>query len=137
MRRQSAVTRRGSSAESGSLRRSTRHGTERSPNAAASSSRSSARRASASRASSRRRSPLSRPGSSKAAASPPDEAAAAAIRSVLGETDVATAAEEIAWAFRKVLEHAAADQSLIVVFDDIQWGEETFLDLIEHLALLS
>jgi class 3 adenylate cyclase/tetratricopeptide (TPR) repeat protein len=71
------------------------------------------------------------------AASPPDEAAAAAIRSVLGETDVATSAEEIAWAFRKMLEHAAADQSLIVVFDDIQWGEETFLDLIEHLALLS
>jgi predicted ATPase len=25
----------------------------------------------------------------------------------------------------------------VVVFDDIQWGEETFLDLIEHVALLS
>ncbi len=25
----------------------------------------------------------------------------------------------------------------MVVFDDIQWGEETFLDLIEHVALLS
>ena len=26
---------------------------------------------------------------------------------------------------------------LVVVFDDIQWGEEMFLDLIEHVALLS
>ena len=68
---------------------------------------------------------------------PPDEAAAAAIRSLLGETEAATSAEEIAWAFRKTLEHAAAERPLVVVFDDIQWGEETFLDLIEHVALLS
>ena len=26
---------------------------------------------------------------------------------------------------------------VVVVFDDIQWGEETFLDLVEHVALLS
>jgi class 3 adenylate cyclase len=70
-------------------------------------------------------------------ASPPDPAAAAAISSVFGETDMATSAEEIAWAFRKTLEHAAAEQLLIIVFDDIQWGEETFLDLLEHVALLS
>jgi class 3 adenylate cyclase/tetratricopeptide (TPR) repeat protein len=68
---------------------------------------------------------------------PPDEAAAAAIRSLLGESQAATSAEEIAWAFRKTLEHAAAEQPLVVVFDDIQWGEETFRDLIEHVALLS
>ena len=35
---------------------------------------------------------------------PSDEAAAAAIRSLLGETEAATSAEEIAWAFRKTLE---------------------------------
>jgi class 3 adenylate cyclase/tetratricopeptide (TPR) repeat protein len=68
---------------------------------------------------------------------PPDEAAAAAIRSLLGETDTTTSAEEIAWAVRKTLEHASAERPLVVVFDDIQWGEETFLDLIEHVALLS
>ena len=67
-------------------------------------------------------------------ASPSDEAAAAAIGSLLGETDVATSAEEIAWAVRKLLEEQAP---LIAVFDDIQWGEETFLDLLEHVALLS
>ena len=68
---------------------------------------------------------------------PPDEAPAAAIRSLLGETDITTSAEEIAWAVRKTLEHASAERPLLVVFDDIQWGEETFLDLIEHVALLS
>jgi len=68
---------------------------------------------------------------------PADEAAAVAIGSLLGETEAATSAEEIAWAFRKTLEEAAAERPLVVVFDDIQWGEETFLDLIEHVALLS
>lgn len=69
--------------------------------------------------------------------SPPDEAAEAAIRSLLGSSDAETSAEEIAWAFRKTVEHAAEEQPLVVVFDDIQWGEQTFLDLIEHLAFLS
>jgi class 3 adenylate cyclase len=66
-----------------------------------------------------------------------DEAAAVAIRSLLGESEAATSAEEIAWAFRKTLEQAAAERPLVVVFDDIQWGEETLRDLIEHVALLS
>ncbi len=68
---------------------------------------------------------------------PSDENAAAAIRSLLGEDDASTSAEEIAWAFRKTLERAAAERPLVVVLDDIQWGEETFLDLVEHVALLS
>ena len=68
---------------------------------------------------------------------PPDQAAALAIRALLGESQAVTSAEEIAWAFRKTLEHAAAGQPLVVVVDDIQWGEETLLDLIEHVALLS
>jgi class 3 adenylate cyclase len=69
--------------------------------------------------------------------SPPEEAAAVAIRSLLGESDASASADEIAWAFRKTLEHAAAEGPLVVVFDDIQWGEQTFHDLIEHVALLS
>jgi class 3 adenylate cyclase/tetratricopeptide (TPR) repeat protein len=68
---------------------------------------------------------------------PPDETAALAIRSLLGESQAPTSADEIAWAVRKTLEHAAARRPLVVVFDDIQWGEETFRDLIEHVALLS
>lgn len=65
---------------------------------------------------------------------PSDPAAATAISSLLGESEAGTSAEEIAWAFRKLLEEQAP---LVVAFDDIQWGEETFLDLIEHVALLS
>ncbi len=65
---------------------------------------------------------------------PSDPSAAAAIRSLLGQSDAGTSAEEIAWAFRKLLQEQAP---LVVVFDDIQWGEDTFLDLIEHVALLS
>ena len=68
---------------------------------------------------------------------PPDPEAAAAIRSLLGEAGAPASAEEIAWAFRKTLEHAAAERPLAVVFDDIHAGEETFLDLVEHAALLS
>jgi class 3 adenylate cyclase/tetratricopeptide (TPR) repeat protein len=68
---------------------------------------------------------------------PPDEVAAAAVRSLLGDAEAQTSPDEIAWAFRKTLEQAAAERPLVVVFDDIQWGEETFLDLVEHVALLS
>jgi class 3 adenylate cyclase len=68
---------------------------------------------------------------------PSEEGAAAAIRSLLGETEAATSADEIAWAFRKTLERAVTERPLVVVFDDIHWGEETFLDLVEHVALRS
>jgi class 3 adenylate cyclase len=68
------------------------------------------------------------------AALPSDPTAAAAIRSLLGESDVGTNGEEIAWAFRKLLEEQAP---LIVVFDDIQWGDETLHKLIESTALLA
>ena len=64
---------------------------------------------------------------------PSDPAAAAAISSLLGESKEGTSADQIAWAFRKLLEEQTP---LVVVFDDIQWGEETFLDLVEATALL-
>ena len=65
---------------------------------------------------------------------PSDPAAAASLRSLLRESEQGTSAEEIAWAFSRVLEEQAP---LVVVFDDIHWGEETFLDLIDGLAVLS
>jgi class 3 adenylate cyclase/tetratricopeptide (TPR) repeat protein len=68
---------------------------------------------------------------------PADPVAAASLRSLLGESDQETSAEEIAWAFRKLLEEQAEGRPLVCVFDDIHSGEETFLDLIEHLADLS
>jgi class 3 adenylate cyclase/tetratricopeptide (TPR) repeat protein len=59
------------------------------------------------------------------------------IAALLGESDAVSSPPEIAWAVRKLFEHAALDRPLAVVFDDIHWGEATFLDLIEHVADLS
>jgi class 3 adenylate cyclase/tetratricopeptide (TPR) repeat protein len=68
---------------------------------------------------------------------PGDPSAAAAIRSLLGESGAGTSADQIGWAFRALLETVATESPLVVVLDDIQWGEDTFLDLIEHVSLLS
>jgi class 3 adenylate cyclase len=65
---------------------------------------------------------------------PRDELAANAIRSLSGESLTVASTDEIAWAFRRLLEEQAP---LVVCFDDIQWGQETFLELIESTALLS
>jgi class 3 adenylate cyclase/tetratricopeptide (TPR) repeat protein len=65
---------------------------------------------------------------------PSDEQAGRAIVSLLGESEMVSGTDEIAWAFRKLLEEQAP---LVVCFDDLQWGEETFLDLVESTGLLS
>jgi class 3 adenylate cyclase/tetratricopeptide (TPR) repeat protein len=66
-----------------------------------------------------------------------EPAAVAALEGLLGEEESVTAAEEVRWAVRKVLAAAAQDAPLVAVFDDIHWGEPTFLDLLEHVADLS
>ncbi|HEX9381200.1 MAG TPA: adenylate/guanylate cyclase domain-containing protein [Gaiellaceae bacterium] len=66
-----------------------------------------------------------------------DELAAETILGVLGEAEAVGSTDEIAWAVRKLLEAAAADQPLVVVIDDVHWGEPALLDLIEHVADLS
>ncbi|MFL5953672.1 MAG: AAA family ATPase [Gaiellaceae bacterium] len=47
------------------------------------------------------------------------------------------AATELFWTVRTALEHAAEDRPLVVVFEDIHWGEQTFLDLIDHISDLT
>ncbi len=42
--------------------------------------------------------------------------------------------EETAWAIRLFLESRGRDRPLVVVLDDIHWGEAAFLDLVEHVA---
>jgi class 3 adenylate cyclase/tetratricopeptide (TPR) repeat protein len=42
--------------------------------------------------------------------------------------------QEIAWAVRSWTEQLAAAQPLVLVFEDVHWGEEPLLALIEHLA---
>ncbi len=42
--------------------------------------------------------------------------------------------QEIAWAVRSWAEQLAGAQPLVLVFEDVHWGEEPLLELIEHLA---
>jgi class 3 adenylate cyclase/DNA-binding winged helix-turn-helix (wHTH) protein/Flp pilus assembly protein TadD len=45
--------------------------------------------------------------------------------------------EKIFWSVRRLFEAAARRRPLVVVLDDLQWAEPTFLDLVEHVADLS
>ena len=67
----------------------------------------------------------------------PDPLAAAAVAGLLGRETTVTSPEEVAWGFRKLLEGAASERPVVCVFDDLHWGESTFLDLVEHVADLS
>ena len=42
--------------------------------------------------------------------------------------------EETAWAIRRFLESRGRERPVVLVLDDIHWGEPAFLDLVEHLA---
>ncbi|MGZ5351459.1 MAG: ATP-binding protein, partial [Actinomycetota bacterium] len=46
----------------------------------------------------------------------------------------ATAGEETFWAIRRFFEASARERPLVLIFDDVHWGEPTFLDLVEHIA---
>jgi predicted ATPase/class 3 adenylate cyclase len=56
--------------------------------------------------------------------------AAGVLEAVEGERS----GQEIAWAAREWAEQLAGVQPLILVFEDIHWGEDPLLELIEHLA---
>jgi DNA-binding SARP family transcriptional activator/tetratricopeptide (TPR) repeat protein len=53
---------------------------------------------------------------------------------LIGLTEVGVTSQESFAAVQALFETVARRTSLVVVFDDIHWGESTFLDLIEHLA---
>jgi class 3 adenylate cyclase/tetratricopeptide (TPR) repeat protein len=59
------------------------------------------------------------------------------ISQLLGVQEAASPEEETHWAIRRFLEAHARKGPLVVVFDDIHWGEPALLDLIEHVADLS
>src|SRR5438128_1793667 len=44
--------------------------------------------------------------------------------------------QEIAWAARAWAEQLAEAQPLVLVFEDVHWGEEPLLELIEHLSTI-
>jgi class 3 adenylate cyclase/tetratricopeptide (TPR) repeat protein len=61
----------------------------------------------------------------------------AGIGPVADELDLGANRDEIAFQTRRILERLARDQPLVVVLDDLQWAEQTFLDLIDHVTDLA
>ena len=59
------------------------------------------------------------------------------VLNAIGQAEGGASPEEIPWAVRKLLEALARGQPLVVVLDDLQWAEPTFLDLVEHVADLA
>ena len=56
-------------------------------------------------------------------------------RRLIGDRRHPRAVEETFWADPPLLRSSRArDRPLVLVFDDIHWGEPTFLDLVEHIA---
>jgi predicted ATPase/class 3 adenylate cyclase len=56
------------------------------------------------------------------------------VAEVLGRAGPGGKTEETFWAVRKLFEAFAGRGPVVVVLDDLQWAEPTFLDLVEHLA---
>jgi class 3 adenylate cyclase/tetratricopeptide (TPR) repeat protein len=65
---------------------------------------------------------------------PEADRVASIIGTLLGIADGPPAPDEMFWAIRKTFEALARRRPLILVLDDIHWGESTFLDLVEHIA---
>jgi class 3 adenylate cyclase/tetratricopeptide (TPR) repeat protein len=55
----------------------------------------------------------------------------------LGLAEGAASSADIAWAARKFLEALARERPLVVCLDELQWAEESFLDLIESVVARS
>ena len=62
------------------------------------------------------------------------DALALRIAETIGLAEVSGGVEEGFVATRRLFEVLARSRPLVIVFDDIHWGEPTFLDLIEHVA---
>ena len=63
-----------------------------------------------------------------------DGPACSTLAQLFAAADRDSSVEETFWAVRSFLEAVAETAPLAVVFDDIHWGEPTFLDLIEHIT---
>jgi class 3 adenylate cyclase/tetratricopeptide (TPR) repeat protein len=56
------------------------------------------------------------------------------IREIIPDETFEGTSEEIFWRIRKRLEEQARERPLVVCFEDVHWGEATFLDLVQYLA---
>jgi class 3 adenylate cyclase/tetratricopeptide (TPR) repeat protein len=60
--------------------------------------------------------------------------AAERVAGLLGLAETTGSADEGIWGVRKLFEALARRAPLVLVFDDLNWAEPTFLDLLEHVA---
>ena len=65
---------------------------------------------------------------------PEAERIAGAVGSLIGLDPNPHEQEELFWAVRKTFEAVARRRPLVLMLDDIHWGEPTFLDLVEQMA---
>jgi class 3 adenylate cyclase/tetratricopeptide (TPR) repeat protein len=56
------------------------------------------------------------------------------LAALLGVAGTSGSIQETFLATRRLLETLAAESPVVAIFDDIQWAEETFLDLIQYLV---
>jgi class 3 adenylate cyclase/tetratricopeptide (TPR) repeat protein len=56
------------------------------------------------------------------------------VAELIGVHEGTRSAEEGFWAIRRFIEGLANDRPVVLVFDDIHWGEETFLDLLHYVV---
>ena len=61
------------------------------------------------------------------------DAIAQRVSGVLGLDETVSTIEETFWAIRRFLEALASRASLVVVLDDVQWADQTLIDLLEHV----
>ncbi|MFD5922424.1 AAA family ATPase [Kitasatospora sp. NPDC058201] len=68
------------------------------------------------------------------AAAPAHGLAARTLGTVVDQDGGAAGVEDIAWAVRHLLEVLGRSRSVVMVWDDLHWSEETLLDLIDEVA---
>src|SRR6185503_4557411 len=56
------------------------------------------------------------------------------VAGALGLSDARSDPAEIFWAVRKLFEALSLDRPLVVVLEDLHWGEPHFLNLVDYLA---
>jgi class 3 adenylate cyclase/tetratricopeptide (TPR) repeat protein len=55
------------------------------------------------------------------------------VAAATGLADAAAGMQETFWAIRRLLESVGRDRPLVLIFDDLQWAEPAFLDLLDYV----
>jgi class 3 adenylate cyclase/tetratricopeptide (TPR) repeat protein len=56
------------------------------------------------------------------------------VSGAVGLGDATAGADDTFRALRKLVEAVARDEPLVLIFEDVHWGQASFLDFVEHLA---